>query len=319
MQLEAYLGLDGGGSNICGQLFDSAGDLLATSTADSGNANQTTPKTLLARMQKVISECLQTCDQTVRLKAACIGLAGCGSPEIYKRTVALLKEIHPQPTFGFQLKTDAEIALSGAFLDRPGMLLIAGTGSICFAKDAKGDFHRNGGHGPESDDLGSGAWIGRQAIRMSQKAFDSPICNVVLAHFGCSTLEALDSALKSPNPDQNKQIAALCPIICDLHRSNDPSATQIINSAAEALVELIRGTHQKSQRTNLAFAGSLLTQNTPIQTLLLEKLAIQLPFIQVKPAVLDPLRGATLLAYRSVKPESYLNFAHKLTSQKNAP
>jgi len=60
---------------------------------------------------------------------------------------------------------DFEIAHLAAFGRGPGVLLVASTGSVAFARGANGRSKRAGGLGPLLGDEGSGFWLGRKAVR----------------------------------------------------------------------------------------------------------------------------------------------------------
>ena len=62
-----------------------------------------------------------------------------------------------------EVGTDVEAAFHDAFGDGPGVMLIAGTGSIAWARDESGVMHRVGGWGQHVGDEGSGYWIGHGA------------------------------------------------------------------------------------------------------------------------------------------------------------
>ena len=63
------------------------------------------------------------------------------------------------------IHSDFSIALDDAFGDGPGVLMISGTGSVAFGRGPTGATARCGGWGPVCGDEGSGAWIGRGALR----------------------------------------------------------------------------------------------------------------------------------------------------------
>ncbi|HYU66429.1 MAG TPA: BadF/BadG/BcrA/BcrD ATPase family protein, partial [Jatrophihabitantaceae bacterium] len=56
--------------------------------------------------------------------------------------------------------SDAEAALLGALGERPGVLVLAGTGSIVLGRDGRGRLARAGGLGPLIGDEGSAFWLG---------------------------------------------------------------------------------------------------------------------------------------------------------------
>ena len=59
---------------------------------------------------------------------------------------------------------DFELAHLAAFGRGPGVILVASTGSVAFARGADGRSRRAGGLGPLLGDEGSGFWLGRQAL-----------------------------------------------------------------------------------------------------------------------------------------------------------
>jgi N-acetylglucosamine kinase-like BadF-type ATPase len=61
--------------------------------------------------------------------------------------------------------SDVEAALLGGLGDRPGVLILAGTGSIVLGRDARGRRARAGGLGPLLGDEGSAFWLGREWLR----------------------------------------------------------------------------------------------------------------------------------------------------------
>lgn len=66
--------------------------------------------------------------------------------------------------------SDVEMAHLAAFGARPGILILAGTGSIAFGKNGFGRFARAGGLGPKKGDEGSAYWIGKEyTVRTGRK------------------------------------------------------------------------------------------------------------------------------------------------------
>lgn len=64
-----------------------------------------------------------------------------------------------------RVMTDFELAHLAAFGGGPGVLLVASTGSVAYARGARGRSRRAGGLGPLLGDEGSGFWLGREALR----------------------------------------------------------------------------------------------------------------------------------------------------------
>ncbi len=66
--------------------------------------------------------------------------------------------------------SDVEAAHLGALGGRPGLLLLAGTGSIALGRTSRGAWLRAGGLGPLLGDEGSAFWIGREWLRRGELA-----------------------------------------------------------------------------------------------------------------------------------------------------
>lgn len=127
-----------------------------------------------------------------------------------------------------KVSPDFEIAHAAAFGTGPGVLLVASTGSIAFARGAGGKTRRAGGLGPLLGDEGSGFWLGREASRD----------------------EALRRALRLPRPldlahaaDPVRATAALAPRVlgsaaAGARRLRERAADHLASLAAEAVAGL---------------------------------------------------------------------------------
>ena len=91
---------------------------------------------------------------------------------------------------------DALIALVAGAGVGPGVVVIAGTGSIAYGRNAHDEAARAGGWGYILADEGSGFWIGRQALRAVVRAADgrgpaTALTPLVLEFFGVTRAEQL--------------------------------------------------------------------------------------------------------------------------------
>lgn len=109
--------------------------------------------------------------------------------------------------------SDVELAYLSTLGPRPGLLVLAGTGSIALARDKKGRWHRAGGAGPSKGDEGSGFWIGHEYLRR---------------HLGKETVI---------RPENVRKAALLAPRV--LHRAaKDALCGAIVNEAAGHLARI---------------------------------------------------------------------------------
>ncbi|HYB44654.1 MAG TPA: BadF/BadG/BcrA/BcrD ATPase family protein, partial [Candidatus Methylomirabilis sp.] len=140
--------------------------------------------------------------------------------------------------------SDVEAAHLGALGERPGILLLAGTGSIALGRDGRGRWARAGGWGPLLGDEGSAFWIGREWLRAAIRAA------------GMTRARRL---LRSPDPVA--RIAALAPSVLRRADSGSPAARRVVALAQRALADLlVESARQLRLRPPIAvsWAGGLL-------------------------------------------------------------
>src|SRR5687768_18407090 len=106
----------------------------------------------------------------VRPAAICLGTAGVDREDDAEAVRGIMRRI------GFKTRTlvvnDALIALVAGAGDRPGVVVVAGTGSIAYGRDAAARAARAGGWGYLLGDEGGGFWIGRAALAAVVRPFD---------------------------------------------------------------------------------------------------------------------------------------------------
>ncbi len=127
-----------------------------------------------------------------RVERAIIGMAGRSHPAAVSIVASAMKEAHVEVDIRW-LVNDAELAHLAAFSGQrdPGVLVVAGTGSISVARMGSGQFVRAGGLGPKVGDEGSGHWIGE---RLFGWARDNPGFREALRKLGVTSLDLLNAA-----------------------------------------------------------------------------------------------------------------------------
>lgn len=146
-----FLGIDGGGTRTAAWLADGEGKFLAR--AESGPSNP--HKVGLGAAQREILKAFRTClreagfpvaaARAVRppvLRAVCAGVSGIDRRALHRPLLAWMRR--HLPARHYLLTSDAAIALAAAVRDAPGIIVIAGTGSIAFARDDQGKLLRAG-------------------------------------------------------------------------------------------------------------------------------------------------------------------------------
>lgn len=173
------------------------------------------------------------------ISALVAGLAGVGRETERQMAHDALYELFPG--IPLLLRTDAELAYYGAFgFARGDILIIAGTGSIAWTRLPNGSFLRAGGWGPILGDEGSGAWMGREALRVCLREGETQelgsLSRAVLKTLGLSEASDILTLVYQRGFD-SRQWASLAPLIFE-HAGRDAGADTIIIEAGAALARL---------------------------------------------------------------------------------
>jgi N-acetylglucosamine kinase-like BadF-type ATPase len=200
----------------------------------------------------------------------------------------------------FLLVSDAAIALSTAFGDKPGIVVIAGTGSIAFAQDGTGRVLRSGGWGSMFDDAGSGYDIGRKAVTAALRALDGRGQPTRLASGLCRALQRREITDVIANPPSPPQMAALFPVVLRAARQGDGVARALLLQAAQdlaALAEaLIARLGWKRKDFQVALTGGIFHSSSLIRAEFERRIVRLAPRARVSVLRRLPVEGALALA-----------------------
>lgn len=206
------VGVDGGGSHTRALAVDTRGRLVGRGQADGSNPHNCS---LAGSARSILHAMAQSGATPSSCLSLCLGIAGLADPAI---TQALHEELLSQaPELGGAkryLTHDLEIAHRAAFAGQPGVLLVSGTGSACYALSPKGEILRQSGRHRERDDPGSGYSIGKRAIA--------------------------EGLVAAPGEPSRTQIAALAKQILQDAAFGGLPALELLRQEADALVALAR-------------------------------------------------------------------------------
>jgi N-acetylglucosamine kinase-like BadF-type ATPase len=199
---------------------------------------------------------------------------------------------------------DALIALAAGAGDAAGIVIIAGTGSIVYGRNARNEAARAGGWGHILGDEGSGYWIGREALAAVMRAVDgrgpsTRLTDDVLAHFGIAAASELPRVVYDRDVPR-MSVAALGPIVQRASELGDAVATHVLERAATELVLAARSVATKLEMRGDAFPFILAGGVFPVVPWLGYEVARRLvevaPRSQVRLLEHEPALGAVCLA-----------------------
>jgi len=268
-QLRRYwLGIDGGGTHTRAVLVETGPDAertLGEGRAEAANLNRVGLEAAVKNVVKAVAEaCLRAEVAASETTAACVGLAGVQPPQAHRRMLTALKS--SLPITELTLETDARVALAGATDLQPGVVIIAGTGSISFGINARGKYVRAGGWGPTMGDEGSGHYIGKRALEAVMSAYDhrkplTRLTDPVCRYLGVSSPPELPPVIYDSPGEERRDIAQLSKIVVEAGRSGDVVALEILNDAAaqlaRAAITVINQLEMSHESFRVAYVGGV--------------------------------------------------------------
>ncbi|RLI28511.1 hypothetical protein DRO58_01990, partial [Candidatus Bathyarchaeota archaeon] len=164
--------VDGGKTKTTCIVFDEDGELL--STASAGPSGVMLASDLVRRnVWSSIIDALSKVDLTVdSVEVFSIGLADIDTRKDLERACVIVKNLPIPSKADVVVEHDAVTAYYAVTYGDPGVAVIAGTGSIAFGMNSRGERARAGGWGWVFGDEGSGYWIAREALQAAAKACD---------------------------------------------------------------------------------------------------------------------------------------------------
>ncbi len=299
-----YLGADGGGTKTRVVLVDNRGAKVGEGTAGASNPLRVGIENAVKNISNAVD---QACDQgnlsRSDIVSATLGLAGVRRADIrrtvadsFRRVIAVKK---------IEVVTDAEIALFGTTLGKSGLVVIAGTGSICYGQNAAGEKFTSGGWGPLAGDEGGGAGIARRALQAIAKASDgrakpTELSRYASEYFRTAKSEDLIVAIYSPQTD-NAKIAGFAKYVAEAARKGDKIAVEILREggfelglAAYAVIKKL-----KLQRSKfpIGCVGSVFKSGELITDAMLKTVHQIAPKAFLSEPKLDPADAAARMAF----------------------
>jgi glucosamine kinase len=252
-----------------------------------------------ALRRAVLDACAQTGINPVMVSWTVAGVAGVGRPEIHDFVEKVLREVVGG---GVRVVSDAETALRAAFGDNPGVIVIAGTGSIALAQDGQGNMARAGGWGWAISDEGSGLWIGRTAVAAILRAHDSgESTRLEQQILRVWQLTGREQLVRAANAEPQPDFGVLLPEVAAAASAGDVIACRIFAQAGEELARLARlaADHfERQAEVRVAMSGGAFAHAPNLREAFYNSLQTQLPNAVLLPDLPDPVLGALQMARR---------------------
>ena len=289
------LGIDGGGSTLrIGIYGESLKCIYLLELSETANPNvlgfSQAEELLKSTLQKTIDEA-GIAPSTLHFVGA--GVAGAAQNPDW--LIAILKQSLPHAQI--TVAPDYEIALIGAHGERYGVLVLSGTGSAAFGINSSGESAHSGGWGYLLGDGGSGYWLGLEMLKSATRVADgcmeeTSLYQQTLTHLKISALEELISWIYNPDRN-NREISQMAPLVLACAAAGNLEAYRIVEDGAEHLYQLYLNVVKRLDFANppVMFAGGLLSSDTLLRRLLMQKIGIE----KVPVPKFSPVEGAALM------------------------
>ncbi len=299
-----WLGVDGGGTNCRAAIVDANALVCGEGRAEAANFLRVGLEAAIKHIKIAVDEaCKHAGTEPSKITTACVGLAGVSHPDHHRRMLAALKQVLPIPKIA--LETDARVALAGATGNEPGIVIIAGTGSIACGINDRGRFARAGGWGPTMGDEGSGSYIGRRALEAVVMAYDyrgepTGMMEPVLRHFGVASPPELPPVIYDSPAEVVGKIAQLSRIVVTAAQEGDKVAMKILKDAADELaraaIAVIEQLRMENDTFRVAYVGGVFEAGELILAPLREEIHRWAPNAEIAPPIDPPVIGAVMMA-----------------------
>jgi N-acetylglucosamine kinase-like BadF-type ATPase len=302
---DLLLGVDGGGTKTVAWLARRGAPDQAIGRGKSGPSNCRSVGISVAttNLDHAIAAAFDNADLvTVTVAAACLALAG-ADRSVEQQQIRSWAEDRNLAS-RLTISSDAVSVLYAASNEGVGIALIAGTGSLAFGRNAKGESARCGGWGGLFGDEGSGYQIALAALRAAAHAADgrgpqTTLLPSLLDHFKINDPSELIPVIYSEQTDRSA-IAKLAPIVFAASESGDAAAAEIVDSAADELKEMVSVLATRLGLAGGPFAlavtgGVLLHQPTIVDKLRCRLTESGLDRVELTP-VQEPAIGALAIA-----------------------
>ena len=317
--MTAFLGIDGGGSHTRAVMADAGGRIIGSGVGASINPRHHDRPTILERLRELVRRARGS--RAEPLSAAFLSLGGISTRADAEAVEAMAAEIVETRGAKVNVANDAIAALVGGLSGRPGMVLIAGTGSACYGVSADGRSHWCGGWEHRADDAGSAYWIAIEALRAAVRVEDgrlppSALRDIVFNRWPISEPRALAERLSRGDIDR-ANLATLAPEIIALAAS-DALAKAIVDRAADELARMVAVTAARLFATGpseLILTGGLARSGPPFTPLLVSRIVAMAHGVKIVEPELPPVLGAVIEAARLVGAPHAAAFLETLRGQ----
>lgn len=299
------LGIDAGGSKTVAWLADGDGRVIGEGRGGGANLHSAgelaTEKALFEVMRDALGERL------AMPEVVCVGMAGMDRPDEERVVRGILRRLGCRGHI--VTVNDAHIALVAGADDSPGVVVIAGTGSIAYGIGPSATAARAGGWGEVYGDEGSAFWVGARALAAVVRAADrrgpaTALTALVLKHADADRIDGLVRKVHS-RQDRRPMIAAMAGLVARAEAAGDAVASEILRAGADELMlaarSVIEQLGMRGERFHVVLSGGLFKMAPVMASMMAARVADLAPRAVTGLLTDEPALGAVRLARRAAE------------------
>ncbi|MCD6546838.1 MAG: ATPase [Thermotogae bacterium] len=301
---EYLLSVDGGGTKTIAVLSTLKGEIIASSTAGPVNILENGEDLFRRNIQKSAGKIVEGLEKQIHF--SCFGLPAVGE---FENSETVLSDII-EDTIGIRpslVVNDVVIGWAGGSLGRDSIHLVAGTGTIAYAKKGETEI-RVSGWGSLIGDEGSAYYIGLEGLREVTKQLDGRSKRTILTDFVMNHINAkephqliewvygLDEKLR------RTEIAGLAILVYKAAKQSDKKATEILTKAAYELFECVEAAVNimSFKKNVVSYSGSVLEKNEIVYNLFEGLVKERFVDVDIHKAILPPVLGGIILGMKDL-------------------
>lgn len=275
-------GIDGGGTKSRMLVADDTLRIICDVSAGTTNLCAADEATVEGNLRKLFAQADAYIDPALPLRAVALGTAGVGRAGVADTLARMLHSFCPNVT----VTGDMVLPLYAYAPDGNAQIIIAGTGSICYGKNKRGQTARSGGWGHIIGDEGSAYWLGCHALDAVMRAYDGRasdtlLTSLLLAAYHAPTPPALLSVVYA-EPFEKDRIARAAVCVAEAADNGDPTASALLQEAAMQLFGLSHAVARVLEAPDaVLLSGGVLVKNRTVRQALHQLIENAYPLAEI--------------------------------------
>lgn len=302
--LKYFCGLDAGGTSTRAVVADREGRHVGWGYAKGANPTHAGWQSAGKHLAKAVkAACAQAGCSPSEIHSLFLGMASVISPSDRSAAKKACRSLGLAPKCVVGVDHDIRIALAGGVSGRPGIALIAGTGSSCYGRNAQGESWQAGGWDLLLDDLGSGYDLAQRGMAAVCQSADGRLPQTRLKEVFFRELgvtNVVDFAVKVHRPLMPRDaIAALAPLVLQVAEDGDEQALAVVARGAHELARIVEAVTNRlfpEGRPEVVFIGGLLEKSDFYRACVHQSILDLVPHALLSGQELRPAVGGLSLA-----------------------